>query len=148
VTCRQFLGNTRQRGVEPLGTGYTPPKEGQMGNTKAYFIALCIVVATVGQCFAQVTGNEILKDCQVNLHNPNSTMIDAQNIAFCQGFLWAIQRVGYDLTEPYRFCRPDEGTLKQGSLVLLKYLNDHPEQLHEDAVLLAVRAFRAAWPCQ
>jgi hypothetical protein len=36
-----------------------------MGNPKAYFIALCIVVGTVGQCYAQkrtigpTTGNEI-----------------------------------------------------------------------------------------
>jgi hypothetical protein len=26
-------------------------------------------------------------------------------------------------------------------------MNDHPEQLHEETVFLALKAFRQAWPC-
>jgi hypothetical protein len=123
-----------------------------MGNTKAYFIAVCIVVATVGQCFAAgETGNQIRDECQIDLQprqNLNKwTLVDASKAGFCNGFVWAVFHLGSDLAEPSRFCPPDEANLKQAELVLLKYLNEHPERTHEDAVTLAVHAFKAAWPC-
>ena len=118
-----------------------------MGNIKAYFIALCIVVATVGQCFAVYTGNEVREECSINVHNPNSTSMDAYKGGFCNGFLWGVFQLGSDLAEPGRFCRPDDANLEQAFLVLLKYLDEHPELTHESAVRLSLRAFKEAWPC-
>jgi hypothetical protein len=118
-----------------------------MGNTKACFIAFCILVGTVGQCFAVYTGNEIREECSINVHNPKSTSMDGYKGGFCNGFLWGVFQLGSDLAEPGRFCRPDDANLEQAFLVLLKYLDEHPEQTDVNAVTLAVRAFKAAWPC-
>jgi len=118
-----------------------------MGNTNAYFIALCIVVATVGQCFA-ATGNEIREGCQISLHTdrPNINLTDASHSGVCIGTVGAILDLGTGLAEPYRFCHPTV-TIEQAIRVLLKYLDEHPELTHLNAVTLGLRAFKAAWPC-
>ena len=125
--------------------------EGRMGNTKAYLIALCIVVATVGQCFAEeITGNDIRDWCQVTLKENQRgpwTDVDTHHAGFCQGFVYAILVLGDALPEPIRCCHPKEATLEQSIRVLLKYLNEHPDLTHEDAVHLSLLAFKAAWPC-
>jgi hypothetical protein len=119
-----------------------------MGNTKAYFIALCIVVGTVGQCFA-VTGNQMREGCQISVDRPNVnvTLNDAVKGGTCEGFVYAIGAPGGLLGEPDRFCHPYGVDVEQAERVLLKYLNEHPEQTHEDAVLPALQAFKLAWPC-
>jgi hypothetical protein len=122
-----------------------------MGNTKAYFIALCIVVATVGQCFAELTGNQMREGCQLSVDrrpNVNVTLNDALKSGTCEGFVYAMGALGGLLAEPDRFCHPYGVDVEQGERVLLKYLNEHPELTHEDAVLLSLQAFKAAWPCQ
>ena len=127
-----------------------------MGNTRAYFIALCIVVGTVGQCFAQITGNEIQEGCQIGLnYTVNSarliSSVDAGKAGFCLGFTQAILSLGGGggggLAGPNRFCLPDEATMGQAIHVLLKYLNERPELTHESSVKLSLHAFQAARPC-
>jgi hypothetical protein len=120
-----------------------------MGNTKAYFIALCIVVATVGQCYAQVDGNKIREACQISVQDdpPIITLNDARKSGFCLGFVDAILGLGNDLAEPDRFCLPNGVTLERAIRVLVKYLDEHPERTSEDALTLSLRVFKAAWPC-
>jgi hypothetical protein len=121
-----------------------------MGNTKAYFIALWIVVGTAGQCFADTTGNEIREMCQISLHHsdrPNMNSNDGAKAGFCLGFTEAIITLGDGLAEPGRFCHPNGVTIGQAYRVLLKYLDEHPERTNERAVLLALLAFKEAWPC-
>jgi len=116
------------------------------------FIALCIVVATVGQCFAQInTGNEIQEACLKTLQENRKerlTGVDSYEAGFCQGFFQATINLSNGLAEPYRFCAPKGVANGQAIRVFLKYLNEHPEVTHNDAGTLAVRAFKAAWPCQ
>jgi len=45
------------------------------------------------------------------------------------------------------FCMPNNATVKQASVVVMKHMEDHPEQLHQDASLLVLTAFSRAWPC-
>jgi hypothetical protein len=44
-------------------------------------------------------------------------------------------------------CLPKGVTLGQGTKVLVKYMDDHPEELHNRTAELAARAFVKAWPC-
>jgi hypothetical protein len=43
---------------------------------------------------------------------------------------------------------PEGNTLGQNARVLVKFLNDHPERLHEDEGLLVFAAFMNAFPCE
>jgi hypothetical protein len=48
---------------------------------------------------------------------------------------------------PDRLLFAEDVTTGQGLKVLVKYIDDHPEELHERTALLATRAFVKAWPC-
>ena len=82
-----------------------------MGNTKAYFIALSIVVATVGQCFAlkrttgPTTGNEIdfcsslkrvVADAPINFRN----VANVQLTGFSNCHTTSKTRVAYTCEKP------------------------------------------------
>ena len=44
-------------------------------------------------------------------------------------------------------CRPDKSTHSQATLVVQKYLSDHPEKLHLNAADLVIEAIQEAFPC-
>jgi hypothetical protein len=47
------------------------------------------------------------------------------------------------------FCTPESGiTNDQAARVVVKYLREHPERLHEKESLLAMAAFAEAFPCK
>lgn len=46
------------------------------------------------------------------------------------------------------FCVPEEVTSIQLSKVVLKYLTEHPDQLHFSAASLVVPALEEAYPCK
>ena len=45
------------------------------------------------------------------------------------------------------FCDPPNGTVGQMIKVVQKYLADHPERLHEEALQLVLDAYGDAFPC-
>jgi hypothetical protein len=62
---------------------------------------------------------------------------------FCVGYIF-----GVDDATGRDHCRPEGTTLIQNVRVVVKYLNDHPEKLHEKASTLILQAFRDAFPCK
>ena len=46
-----------------------------------------------------------------------------------------------------RFCPPGGATMDQTRKVIIKYIDDRPEQLHRPFHDLAIEALRKAWPC-
>jgi hypothetical protein len=44
-------------------------------------------------------------------------------------------------------CRPEKSTHAQATLVVQKYLSDHPEKLHLNADELVLDALQEAFPC-
>ena len=114
-----------------------------MGIKQVCFAALFIVVATVGQCFAQATLDDMRKKRQIRI------LSDAPNITLSEvltyhGFVWAI----------VAFCDPNEVIDVDGEpRVLFKYIREHPELMHEAVVVFSHRVFsvfsvfKTAWPC-
>ncbi len=74
-------------------------------------------------------------------------------VSLCLGFIQGItqtnllyQRV---LDENAQFCLPAGGiTNGQAARIVVKYLRDHPEDLHRHEFVLAFRAFKEAFPCK
>ena len=54
-----------------------------------------------------------------------------------------------DIGVVYGYCPPLGNRVNYGQFVSIvkKYLNDHPERLHETAASLVLRAIRGAFPC-
>ena len=67
---------------------------------------------------------------------------------FMQGFcIGIIETVAMYEEAMGRICLP-LATRGQMRAVVVKYLENHPERLHEDIHLLAAQALQTAWPCK
>jgi hypothetical protein len=95
------------------------------------------------------SGNDFLGSCQFAIaftDNPDSirTYDDYLRAGFCQGVVMGIGDVGR-LTG--HICIPESATVSQDERVVLKFLRDHPERLHERDTQLVFEALKQAFPC-
>jgi Ssp1 endopeptidase immunity protein Rap1a len=118
------------------------------------FLLALLSFALCGNAAAHATsGEEMLKKCK---KIPDTASFDA---GFCAGFVDAVldtlnmweasdvfEKRSHD--KDVRFCLPEEVTNGQILLVFVKYLEDHPEELHKPANLLLIEALRKAFPCE
>ena len=64
-----------------------------------------------------------------------------------QGMLHMNRVYVYHLKGAALFCPPDGTTNGQAVRIVVKYLRDHPEELHKHDSVLAFTALKAAFPC-
>jgi hypothetical protein len=65
----------------------------------------------------------------------------------CVGYVLGVVDGYNDAADHDFLCAPADSTAEQLGLVTLKYLHEHPEELHKPASDLIVKAVRAAFPC-
>ncbi len=68
-------------------------------------------------------------------------------MAYIAGIIDGSTVMGHGSSKPYLVCIPHDVTLGQLALVVKKYGDDHPENLHWPAVRFVNTALRAAFPC-
>jgi hypothetical protein len=106
-------------------------------------ICLCVAVIVLGAVPAgAMTGNELRNDAHKG----------GESFSFIHGFIEGTIS-GFGLcalasTNKNPFCFPKGVTQGQTINVVLKYLDDHPEELHEPASILILKAVKTAWPCK
>ena len=100
--------------------------------------------------FTNATGAAMLTSCGDTA--PGLDQIGC--LSFLQGFITGFT-AGVDLEagatkqKPLRlFCLPEGNSLGQNMLVVMKWLKDHPERLHEDARIAIVLALENAFSCK
>jgi len=125
------------------------------------YVRLAFIVVVLTMCFASPElalgdGNKLLKQCKaaVDFSERSQTMSDSEIIdaALCSGFMQGITQTNlvyqYGPSKPL-FCLPEDGIANlQASRIVLKWLQEHPERLHEGETLLAITAFKQAFPCK
>ena len=112
---------------------------------------------------ASITGVGLLEDCREAAKGSGDRSIDyaksGQCLAFINGFVqgiifgeanarryWPLKATpAADLRHIY--CQPEGATLGQFVLVVVKFLSDHPERLHEYQATLVASALQAAFQC-
>ena len=105
-------------------------------------LAIAIVALPRGQAVPQErTGKYFYENCR---EAGSSTACALFIQGFGVGFNAA--ELAYGL-EPEIYCSPDEVGAEQKLAVLLHYLEANHQIRHYDIAALALRAFRAAWPC-
>jgi hypothetical protein len=116
---------------------------------KAIAVALSIMIATLGQSFAEpiMNGNDIKESCQFAVEGAK-TNLESEKALFCMGVVRGILFIGRRLEERDSFCPPDGTHVSQATNVFLKYLDDNPEKAQLDIEDLAIQAFRKSWPCK
>ena len=117
-------------------------------------LVFALVVALHSNAVVAFDGNKLLQDCgdfERSVDGGNSTS-NAMGIGFCLGLMHGITHSNalYQVMAPGKelLCLPKSGVNNgQAARVVLRYLRDHPEQLHENDFILAMRALRDAFPC-
>lgn len=115
---------------------------------KAGWFALVVGMALPSLAQAQVSlinsGTTLLAYCTESAKADLDTGVSVNwyQAGFCSGYVNGVWNTSD------KFCDPKGITLGQVVRVVLKYLNDHPERLHEHEAELVVDALRAAWPCK
>ena len=94
------------------------------------------------------TGKEFLDACKVlatSVDPKNDQVDDPMLVGYCAGMVHTlmIPRKYSD----FKICPPENATVQQGATVLVKFSDDHPQELNLPAVRLALAALRNAWPC-
>lgn len=119
------------------------------GRWAAFGMLLCLVV---GQAWAETqpflsfrTGNDVLNYCTADR--------ETQQYGYCVGYVasaidthttwWASWMM---LRKPM-ICMPRGRTDGQLALIVVKYLKEHPEDLHRDGGWMVLSALMKAFPC-
>ncbi len=118
--------------------------------------------ASQPQAFLWESGNAFLQVCATSFDKgdaPN-TQSDAEivNGVACMNFLRGLDEgvnfgiqfadVNTKQQSPLPWCTPDNATSVQGGRILVKYIRSHPETSNQRTSLLALYAYREAFPCQ
>jgi hypothetical protein len=92
-------------------------------------------------------GNELLQDCTaVSSGNPSGTF----GPEWCYGYLMGIndmRMLSGMFPNLITHCIPEGVTMAQVKSVVVKYLQEHPEELHYPSVKLVNFALSKAFPC-
>ena len=86
-----------------------------------------------------VSGALLKKICASYVDRPENTA-EGMCIGYVVGVLSVVEYTKY-------FCLPGKSTHSQVTLVVQKYLSEHPEKLHLDADVLVLDALVEAFPC-
>jgi hypothetical protein len=105
------------------------------------------------------TGRELLDECQ-NAAKPSTaearTALDDLKATHCLGYLngardafqtWDVVNRKRHGGLPALACISPDAEVRELALVVVKYLNDHPNKLHENYTVLAFTALSEAYPC-
>jgi hypothetical protein len=130
---------------------------------KSYFVLIVtLLFVSVLPTFGETTGNDVLDKCQVALRlydNSGGPVREHFDGGWCFGWVAGASELtklhnewtSFIKEKPtlLQFCLPDPGVpLAQEVRVVVKYLKEHPEQLHEDGMGLTVAALKASFPCK
>ncbi len=117
---------------------------------KRTITALAILFVIAGQAVCYADGNKLLSQCNAALSEPQR--INFLDAGYCMGFLNGLTTTTSIMTKVFNisrpFCMPNNVTTGQSVRIVVKYLKDHPESLHEDEGFLAMLAFIEAFPCK
>jgi hypothetical protein len=124
---------------------------------KLVFLLACFLTAAAqntDHLDVENSGNEYLSGCAGITDSDvksGSAFIQGLCFGYLTGFLDGYEggaRVYASKGKNVTFCLPPEGTRGQNVRVFMKYLSDHPENLHESTGSLIIRAIHAAFPCK
>lgn len=106
------------------------------------FNILCISSPSVAEPDYS-SGNSVLPFCKSLVEGKSLEVWEGTCAGIVSGLLW----VGRSLPPERRFCFPKGATIIQAERIVIKYLDQHPEQLHLDFRGLVLDALKNAWPC-
>jgi hypothetical protein len=78
---------------------------------------------------------------------PNAQLAMMGN--YCSGVLHGLAGMGQYVTVPeWISCVPSESSTSQLARVFIKFVDEHPERMHQDFRVLTLESFHYAFPCK
>jgi hypothetical protein len=106
-------------------------------------VIVAILCLTASVARADMTGNDLKEYCQSYPQHNEKT-------AVCMGYIFGSLDMTRGLNKMFNgalLCEPPGVTGDQLIAMAVKYLSDHPEQLHFSAASLILNMYTAAFPC-
>ena len=121
-------------------------------------LALFLSVLCSSTLRAQMDGNKLLSECTVTIRHmdtgvsPDSAnqIDDVHCLGFIEGVLEGLvvgEHENPTATKKPYVCIPDGASLGQNVRVVVKWMKEHPKDLHRRAALLIYVALLEAYPC-
>ena len=108
-------------------------------------IAACLALLAQGIALAQSpdmrSANTVMRGCRDNSK-------DDVPAIFLSGYCAGIVRAMFQFSSRLGFCVPDGAEAGQAQRVVVAYIDQRPERMHETFDFLALEALRRAWPCR
>lgn len=112
------------------------------------------VLAVLSGAVDATNGTNLLLHCQeAEQFSESKPLGNAFAIGVCAGMVegvaGAMESLNLSLPPELRTCFPEERlSATQSSRIVLKYLRENPERLHEAGPFLTMLAFNKAYPCR
>ena len=111
----------------------------------AFFVA--IVSAGAQPPIEDASANSVFLGCKAFAEAQVTNLQLNQLGNFCSGIVHGLAGVGQYLTpSEWQSCVPSTSTARQLARVAVRYIEAHPQRMHEDFRLLTLEAFHNAWP--
>ena len=116
---------------------------------RVYIIVAGLILSLIGRGSATVVdkGNDAQKSCELLVQNSFRDQGEARSAGACEGMIETAMLFSPNLPADVRACPPAQGSILQSAKVLLRYLENNPDRVHEPGITVAIQAFRDAWPC-
>ena len=98
-----------------------------------------VIYSNVSAESENVSGASLKRICASFLEVPKNTS-DGMCVGYVVGIMSVMDYINV-------LCLPEKSTHAQATLVVQKYLSDHPEKLHANAEELVFDALHEAFPC-
>jgi hypothetical protein len=89
------------------------------------------------------SGNDLLTKCR-NFEKEKGSIQEAYDTGFCHAYIRGVA----DAIKNIVMCTPSGVTYEQIWRVVIKYLQNHPEELHLSPNFLIQKALEKAFPCK
>jgi hypothetical protein len=126
----------------------------------AVIVLLVVPVHAGAQTAKETTGFDLYNECQLGLKLMTApttlSQADLGKVNHCSGYLlglkdmqtiWNETNKSYNRSDLSLICIPPEATVFELMKVVIKYLDDHPANLHDEKGLVVMKALLVAYPC-
>jgi len=135
------------RRSESRGTTYSSLVEWLKRWVKVSVTLLALVLGEASLANEELTsgrsGADLLAQCAAFEAYESGRSFNLDAFGFCLGYVSG----AFDGLGVAGVCTPNKVSNGQMVRVVLKYLREHPEELHRDKLLLVSAAYLKAWPC-
>ena len=124
------------------------------GKVRTFIISIGLALALLtGPAFggADDTANEVMPGCRSVLEKVRTKPhFDAKSANKEEGLciVGVAAAVTFAAIGQHEVCIPEAATMGQKIAVVVKYIDEHPEDMHLEFMFLAHEALLKAWPCK